>query len=284
MPHTKLRPRMIVLLLSTFICVAIMPAGARAQTRHAGEFGPQFTFSPFLGVRLGGRIAINTPNVDYLGIHSSFNGGFNLGARVMPGLYGEFMWNRQSTTLSAHDALSNTNTTLTNHAHLDMWQGSLLYEIPTHSQLVPFAVAGIGLTHFDSHGILSFDNRFSYNIGGGVKYLLTRQVALRSELRYSPSRTTTASTVFCDPFLGCFTTPVSNHAQQWQANIGLEFRFSSAARRAAGIPPTASGIGLKKTTQRRRSGFREHKSCSIEIVWKIEGNVREVYGYSAALI
>ena len=225
MSQTKLRPRMIVLLLSTFISVTIAPAGARAQARHAGELGPQFTFSPFLGVRLGGRIAINTPNVDYLGIHSSFNGGLNLGARIMPGLYGEFMWNRQSTTLSAHDSLSNTMTTLTNHAHLDMWQGSLLYEIPIHSPLIPFAVAGIGFTHFDSHGILAFDNRFSYNIGGGVKYLLTRQVALRSELRYSPSRTTTASTTFCDPFLGCFTTPVSNHAQQWQANIGLEFRF-----------------------------------------------------------
>ena len=39
------------------------------------------------------------------------------------------------------------------------------------------------------------------------------------------SRTTTASTVFCDPFLGCFTTPISNHADQWQANIGVEFRF-----------------------------------------------------------
>ena len=183
MSHAMLRSRLIVLLLSAFITNAIAPAAARAQTRHTGETGPQFTFSPFLGVRLGGRIAINTPNVDYLGIHSSFNGGFNLGARIMPGLYGEFMWNRQSTTLSAHDTQSNTMTTLTNHAHLDMYQASLLYEIPTHSQIVPFAVAGIGFTHFDSHGILSFDNRFSYNLGGGVKYLLTRQVAVRSELR-----------------------------------------------------------------------------------------------------
>jgi len=82
MSHAMLRSRLIVLLLSAFITNAIAPAAARAQTRHTGETGPQFTFSPFLGVRLGGRIAINTPNVDYLGIHSSFNGGFNLGARI----------------------------------------------------------------------------------------------------------------------------------------------------------------------------------------------------------
>src|ERR1700674_4921915 len=122
MSHTTLRPRMIVLLLSGFFSIVIAPPAARAQTRHTGETGPRFTFSPFLGVRLGGRIDINTPNVDYLAIHSSFNGGFNLGARIMPGLYGEFMWNRQSTTLSAHDTQSNTMTTLTNHAHLDMYQ------------------------------------------------------------------------------------------------------------------------------------------------------------------
>ncbi len=225
MSHTKFGPRMILLLFWAFIFIAIISVRASAQASYTGEAGPKFTFSPFIGLRLGGQIAIDTPNVDYLSIHSSFNGGFNLGARIVPGLYGEFMWNRQSTTLSAHDSGSNMMTTLTNNAHLDMYQGSLLYEIPTRSQFVPFAVGGIGFTHFDSHGILSFDNRFSYNIGGGVKYLFTRQIALRSELRWSPSRTTTASTVFCDPFLGCFTTPISNHAEQWQANVGVEFRF-----------------------------------------------------------
>ena len=78
--------------------------------------------------------------------------------------------------------LTDQTTTLTNKAHLDMFQGSLLYEIPMRSQLWPFVVAGVGFTHFDSHGVLSFSNRFSYNIGGGVKYLFAPQVALRAEL------------------------------------------------------------------------------------------------------
>jgi opacity protein-like surface antigen len=174
---------------------------------------------------LGGRIDINTPNVDYLAIHDSLNWGFNAGARIIPHLFGEFMWNRQTTTLSAHHTQTNTMTTLTNQAHLDMYQGSLLYEFPSSSRLVPFVVGGMGFTHFDSHGILAFSNRYSYNFGGGVKYLFAPQVALRAELRWSPSRTTSSSTVYCDPFLGCFITPVSNHAEQVQANVGLEFRF-----------------------------------------------------------
>ncbi len=193
----------------------------RSRTEDA-----RFTFSPFVGTRFGGRIAINTPSVDYLSIHSSVNYGFNAGAGILPHLFGEFMFNRQTTGLSAHHSSDGSMVTLTNNAHLDLYQFSLLYEFPTaNSQLLPFVVAGIGDEHFDSHGILSFSDRFAYNLGGGVKYLLTPQIALRAEMRWSPSRTTSSSTRFCDPSLGCFTTPITNHAQQGQANIGVEFRF-----------------------------------------------------------
>lgn len=160
--------------------------------RASGYFDPKFTFSLFVGTRFGGKIAVDTPHVDYLPISSSFNWGFNLGARVAPHLFAEFMWNRQTTTLSAHDIPSDQIVPLTNHAHLDMYQGSLLYEIWTHSKLRPFAVGGIGLTHFNSQGILSFSDRFSYNLGGGVKYLFAPNVALRAEMRWSPSRRASA--------------------------------------------------------------------------------------------
>ena len=140
---------------------------------------PKYEISLFVGARMGGRINLNTPNVDYLHIDNSLNWGFNVGKRIVPNFFVEFMWNRQTTTLKAHDVPTNRLTTLTTHAQLDMYQGSLLYEFPTSSQLRPFVVGGIGFTHFDSHGILSFSNRFSYNLGGGVKYLFAPQVAAR---------------------------------------------------------------------------------------------------------
>src|SRR5581483_2728539 len=61
------------------------------------RFEPRYTLSLFLGARFGGKIAINTPNVDYLPIRSSLNWGFNAGVRVVPHLFAEFMWNRQTT-------------------------------------------------------------------------------------------------------------------------------------------------------------------------------------------
>lgn len=201
------------------------PSQRRPRYEGFNRFEPKYTASLFVGGRFGGNIAINTPNVDYLPIGSSLNWGFTAGVRLVPHLFAEFMWNRQTTTLSAHDIPTNTIVRLTNNAQLDLYQESLLYEIWASSRVRPYLVGGIGLTHFDSHGILSFSNRFSYNLGGGVKYLFAPHMALRAEMRWSPSRTTSSSTNFCDPFLGCFVTSVSNHAEQGQANIGLEFRF-----------------------------------------------------------
>ena len=210
------KPIVLGLLLITMV------SGAYAQNR--------FEIEPFAGARFGGRITINTPDVDYLPIDSSLNWGFTTGVSIIPHLFGEFMFNRQTTTLSAHDTLLGQTIPLTTRAHLDLYHFDLLYEFWTPSKIRPFVVGGIGDTHFDSHGVVSFENRFSYNLGGGVKYLFTPQVALRADVRWSPSRTTAASTTFCDPSLGCFTTPVNRHAEQGQAEIGLEFRFGDWRR------------------------------------------------------
>jgi opacity protein-like surface antigen len=204
------------LMVVSFLLVTIALSG-HAQNR--------FEIEPFVGTRFGGRIIVNTPDVDYLPIGTSLNWGFTTGVGIVPHLFAEFMWNRQTTTLSAHEVLLGQTFPLTTHAHLDLYHVGLLYEFWTRGMLRPFVAGGIGDTHFDSHGVLSFDNRFSYNLGGGVKYLFAPQVALRAELRWSPSRTTASSTTFCDPSLGCFTTPVTHHAQQGQADVGLEFRF-----------------------------------------------------------
>jgi hypothetical protein len=44
------------------------------------------------------------------------------------------------------------------------------------------------------------------------------------------SLTLNFNTTFCDPTLGCFTAPVNPHAQQGQADLGLEFRFGGWTR------------------------------------------------------
>src|SRR5690242_12504390 len=87
-----------------FLLVTIT-SGAYAQNRYEIE--------PFVGVRFGGRVNINTAAVDYLPIDTSLNWGFTGGVAIVRHLFAEFMWNRQTTTLSAHDLLLNQTVPLT---------------------------------------------------------------------------------------------------------------------------------------------------------------------------
>ena len=50
-------------------------SGAYAQNR--------FEIEPFVGARFGGRITINTPDVDYLPIDTSLNWGFTTGVAIV---------------------------------------------------------------------------------------------------------------------------------------------------------------------------------------------------------
>ena len=123
--------------------------------------------------------------MNFLPIDSSLNWGFTTDIGIVRHLSGEFMWIRHTTTLSAHDVLLNQNLPVTHHAHLDLYHIGLLYQFWVPWKLRPFVAGGIGDTHFDSHGVLAFEDRFSYNLGGG-KYLFAPEVALRAKVRWSP--------------------------------------------------------------------------------------------------
>ncbi|HUJ31926.1 MAG TPA: outer membrane beta-barrel protein [Candidatus Acidoferrum sp.] len=185
----------------------------------------QIELTPFGGARFGGVIDVNTTDVDYLPIKSSWNYGVMADYTVWPQFQAEFMFNHQPTDLDQHVIATDSRQFLTS-ADIDMYQWGFLFALkPPEARLQPFIVGGLGFTHFKAGGDLPFTNRFSYNLGLGAKYFFNRHVGLRAEARWSPSRTTTQQGTFCDPFFGCEIVPVASHAEQGQANIGLIFRF-----------------------------------------------------------
>ena len=142
----------------------------------------------------------------------------------------EFMWNRQPTSLSTHNPNDNTYAFLSN-MNMGMYHADILYHfIRQNSKFRPFVVGGLGLSHFglppvNGQSPLGFGNRFSFNLGGGVKYYFTQHIGVRAEIRWSPSQTTQGQAEYCDPIYGCSPTMVTTMAQQGQANVGLIFRF-----------------------------------------------------------
>jgi opacity protein-like surface antigen len=186
----------------------------------------EIELTPFGGARFGG--VIDTPNnvsVDYLPIKNSWNYGVIADYTIWPQFQAEFEFNHQPTTVDAH-IVQTDQTELLSSADIDMFQFGFNFSLkPPDAKLQPFIVGGLGFTHWKADDDLPFSKTFSYNLGLGAKYFFTRHVGLRAEARWSPSRTTSQNEEFCDPYFGCGVVPVSSHAEQGQANIGVIFRF-----------------------------------------------------------
>lgn len=210
-----LSPRILLVGLLTLFVFAV--STARAQ--H------EFEVTPFGGARFGGVIDVNTPSVDYLPIRSSWNYGIIADYTVWPRLQAEFQFNHQPTSIEQHVIQDNSTEHLTS-ADVDMYQFGFNFDLkPPGAKLHPFIVGGLGFTNFKADGYLPFGIRFSYNLGVGAKYFLTRHLGIRAEARWSPSETTRRNEIFFDPFFGPEVVTVSNFAEQGQANVGIIFRF-----------------------------------------------------------
>ncbi|MFV1983080.1 MAG: hypothetical protein ACC657_06020 [Thiohalomonadales bacterium] len=87
----------------------------------------------------------------------------------------------------------------------------------------PFFGATIGGTHFSPEGYNS-TTKFSFSIGGGSKFFLTKRIALMIGARGYMTFFSDSSAVFCGPG-GCLISISGSAMFQLEANAGLTFRF-----------------------------------------------------------
>ncbi len=217
---------------SLFLILFLIGTAPALHAQSDYNYG-RYEITPFFGSRFGGNIDLSqqgNPNIDYLKIKSSIDYGIMGDITFWQNFQGEFMWNRQPTSLSSHNPTDNTFSRVTN-MNFDMYQFSVLYNfLSPEKRLRPYAVAGLGFSHYgtapvDGQSVLGFSNRFAFNFGGGVKYFFNSHWGTRLEARWSPSHTTSGMTEYCDPFYGCYPATVANKAEQGQVNIGLIYRF-----------------------------------------------------------
>jgi len=203
-----------------------------AASTGAQEFGIQepthaVEITPFGGSRFGGAIDLNSGPYSQLNIRSSWDYGALFDVGLIPHLEAEFMWGHQPTVLDGISFRTGASS-LVGEVNLNFYQWGV--DVPIlrpGARIQPYFAGGLGFTHFstNSAAVLPFENRFSFNIGGGVKYFVLRNFGFRFDVRYSPTHTTSSVGSFCDPFFGCYYAEVPNYAHQGEANIGLIFRF-----------------------------------------------------------
>jgi hypothetical protein len=95
--------------------------------------------------------------------------------------------------------------------------------------LRPFLLVGLGASSLttDRSGVQG-TTRFTFAVGGGAKYHISKHIALRGQLRYSPTYLTTTSNggFWCDPFWGgCWVVGNDHYLNAFDMTGGITLRF-----------------------------------------------------------
>jgi hypothetical protein len=109
---------------------------------------------------------------------------------------------------------------------VDQYQfGALFTILGEEHKWRPYFAGSVGFTHEFNSGGNPTRVDFSYSLGGGVKYEITRHVGFRGDARYMPTYANSSLALFCDPFFRCFTAKVSHYQHRGNFVGGLVFRF-----------------------------------------------------------
>jgi outer membrane protein W len=174
------------------VAVLIAPPQARAQSWEAsGLFG--FTPSAAIDER-----ASELSDAD---IRGEITWGLQ-GARFFTSSLGaEVLWTQQSSALEVGttDGKADLFTMTVRQLH-----GNVVYRLGrAGAKWQPFVFGGLGATFLTSDTVES-ETKFSLDVGGGVKFFLSRLVGARAHVRYKPTFLNDSSSgTFCDPFGFC---------------------------------------------------------------------------------
>ena len=185
--------------------------------------------TPFVGYETSGSypLASQTIGVDVndLRVDGSRSFGTFIDYSLTHNAQVEFMWDRNLTSYSVQ-LLPGEPHFKAYDSTIDQYQFGLLYMLlgPDH-RVRPYVAGSLGFTHEFNSGGNPTRTDFAYSIGGGVKYELSRHIALRGDARYMPTYANSSLATYCDPFFGCYTAKVSNYQHRGNFVAGIVFKF-----------------------------------------------------------
>jgi hypothetical protein len=211
-------------LLVGLTCLVI---GAPASAQYYGR--EKWEVTPFVGYETNGSYPLNptstTVTVNNLRINGATSFGTFIGYSFTPNAEFEFMWDRNLTSYSEQPTPGAAYMKAYNST-VDQYQfGALFTILGEEHKWRPYFAGSVGFTHEFNSGGNPTRVDFSYSLGGGVKYEITRHVGFRGDARYMPTYANSSLALFCDPFFGCFTAKVSHYQHRGNFVGGLVFRF-----------------------------------------------------------
>ena len=215
-----------ICLLGGLICLATSaPAGAQYGSSRIEKW----EFTPFVGYETSGSYPLNpistTVVVNDLRINGAASFGTFIGYSLTSNAQFEFLWDRNLTSYSVQRTPGAAYIKAYDSS-VDQYQFGVLYMfLGDEHKTRPYFAGSVGFTHEFNSGGNPTRLDFSYSIGGGVKYELTRHLSLRGDARYLPTYANSALATYCDPFYGCYTAKVSQYQHRGNFLAGLAVHF-----------------------------------------------------------
>jgi hypothetical protein len=212
-----------VWLLFGLVCaVASAPASAQGLLQ-------KFELTPFVGFETSGSYPL-TPTLNSVAVtNARANSGVSFGTFVDYSLtenfQADFMWDRNPTSYSELQP-PNPGYIKAYNSDIDQYQFGALYMLRgSEHKWRPYIVGGVGFTHeFNSSGNPNRTD-FSYSLGGGLKYVVTRHIDFRGDARFLPTYANTSLGQYCDPFYGCYVANVHNYQNRGNFVAGVDIHF-----------------------------------------------------------
>jgi opacity protein-like surface antigen len=184
--------------------------------------------TPFIGGQINGGVDLATARFNRLDVQNGLNYGVIAGYSIGNYTAVEFMWNHNQATTLAQPTGGGVDLRVFS-LHTNQYLGDFVVHFKgAENRLRPFALAGAGVTNLaPDRSQVNSTTRFAWVFGGGIKYKLSKHLAVRLQGKWSPTYINTATTgIWCDPFwFGCWAKAESVFLKEFDGTAGLTFRF-----------------------------------------------------------
>jgi hypothetical protein len=201
------------------VCMLFGAATAMAQN---------IELTGFIGRQMNGGLDLSTAVFSRIDVQNGTN--YGLAVSYLRGdHYGvEFMWAYNKADTLAQPAGGGSGVkvfTLDSNQYI----GNFLAHFASREKSVrPFVLIGVGATnlHAAQPGVNS-STRLVGDLGGGVKYNISRRLGLRFQAKWSPAYlATTRVGYWCDPVWGgCWAVGDDHYLNEFDATAGVTLRF-----------------------------------------------------------
>ena len=181
----------------------------------------QFEITPFAGYLFPG----NLQTLDgELKIENDFNYGLAFDIRTTDDLFIEFLYNRTDTDVRFKKEYYDTIKTLFSIS-IEYFQAGAHVEVE-QGQFRPFAAFTLGATYWKpKDDNVESDWKFSFTVGGGIKYYFTDNIGVRLQWRFLIPVYFSSASIFCSNGICNINVSGGTYIFQYDLTAGLAIGF-----------------------------------------------------------